>query len=81
MVTQKTLQQFHTLVLNFYRHVNSNNNNNKNYEESSPATIVEILNDLDEIDAPIRNVPDQVKYLHFYLKGIVLFTLTFKMKH
>ena len=69
MVTQKTLQQFHTLVLNFYRHVNSNNNsNNKNNEEKSPATIVQILNDLDEIDAPIKNVPDQVKYLHFYVE-------------
>ncbi|KAI9247653.1 hypothetical protein BDA99DRAFT_548970 [Phascolomyces articulosus] len=52
MVTQKSLQQLQTLALHFYRYVNNNDGRN-------PTTILELFNDLDAIDAPIKNVSDQ----------------------
>ena len=52
MVTQKSLQHFHTVVLGFYRHAVSSNDNT--------PSLVELLNALDTLDIPLKNVPDQV---------------------
>ncbi|KAI9497177.1 hypothetical protein BDB00DRAFT_881731 [Zychaea mexicana] len=53
MVTQKSLQQFHTLALHFYCHVFSDSDDNHHHDNKSPpATITVLLNDLDAVEAP-----------------------------
>ncbi|KAI8144021.1 hypothetical protein BJV82DRAFT_74471 [Fennellomyces sp. T-0311] len=61
MVTQKSLQQFHTLTLAFYRHAVSSNDNT--------PSLVELLNALDTLDAPVKNVPDQQQIIDILVAG------------